>query len=1072
MKKSLIKNSFKSIIKTRRRFISILVMAFLGVGFYSGLVATGPDMLDTLNRYMNDNKVFDIDVVSTLGLKDEDIKSIEEIPEIENVYGIQTKDSICSLDEKESIVKVIEYNENINVPSVVYGRLPEKDNECLLDSNYTILDEDFKNYIGKTIILQNEDKNEDDNPDFKVKELKIVGIANSPLYISSERGNTSLGSGNIGFFIYTKDIIDINYYSEIGIRVKNAKNYVTNSEKYTELIDNANKKIEEIKSQREMARYNELKDKANEKVDSAQKEFDEKKQSTYQELEDAKTKLDAAKEEISSSERKINASEKKIKTEENKLEKQFKDAQNEINNAENKIKEKEAELKNGEEELQKNKKEAEDGIKKIDEGLNTVKENLEQLRTQKNQLQNIGGDTTQIDLNITILEGKQTSLETQKQEIQSNLQNAEDKITIGKNEIAKAKDEINKQKSSLESGKKTAYSKLNSGKKEISEGREKLQKAKDEINQKETEYEDGKKEAEKQLNEAQNKINEARDEINKIEKAKWYITKRADNGGYSNIFDAIKTMTNISKIFPMVFYLVAVLISLTSMTRMIEEERIEIGTLKSLGYNNWQIISKYILYASLACLIGGAIGMSVGFYLLPNIVWILYSLIYTVPVFYVSYRLDIGLMGLIIAVICIVGATIYVAIKELKQMPAVLMRPKPPKNGKRVLLERVTFIWKKLTFSKKVTIRNIFRYKKRAIMTIVGIAGCTGLMLTGFGIKDSVADIPDSQFGKIFTYDQTITLANTNGLDELEKYLSESQNIKSYCKLEATTGNIKNNNLNYDVTVFVPEDEEGFKKSCNLIDIDTKEIVNLPENGIIITDKIAEILSIKKGDEITFASSDNIEYTFKVNAIVENYVSHYVYMSKAFYEKNIKSYSTNMLLINTKDISEDERNKMLEDILKIDGVASSTVVTSLVKAISDMLKTMNYVVVILVVSSAMLAFVVLYNLANINIGERTREIATLKVLGFFDKEVDNYINKENIIFTIIGVLLGMIFGAFLTTAIVQSVEIDKLRFIKNIKPISYIYSAIITWIFSFIVNSIIHFVLKKIDMIESLKSVE
>ena len=837
MKKSLIKNSFKSIIKTRRRFISILVMAFLGVGFYSGLVATGPDMLDTLNRYMNDNKVFDIDVVSTLGLNNDDIKSIEEIPEIENAYGIQTKDSICCLDEKESIVKVIEYNENINVPSIVYGRLPEKDNECVLDSNYAILNEDFKNYIGKTIILQNEDKNEDGNPEFKIKELKIVGIANSPLYISSERGNTSLGSGSISFFIYTKDIIDINYYSEIGIRVKDSKKYVTNSEKYIELIDNANKKIEEIKSQREIARDNELKEKATQKLIYSQKEFDEK-------------------------------------------------------------------------------------------------------------------------------------------------------------------------------------------------------------------------------------------EINKIEKAKWYITKRADNQGYSNIFDAVKTMTNISKIFPIVFYLVAVLISLTSMTRMIEEERIEIGTLKSLGYNNWQIISKYILYASLACIIGGAIGMSVGFYLLPNIVWILYSLIYTVPVFYVSYRLSIGLMGLVIAVICIVGATIYVAIKELKQMPAVLMRPKPPKNGKRVLLEKVTFIWKKLTFSKKVTIRNIFRYKKRAIMTIVGIAGCTGLMVTGFGIKDSVADIPASQFGKIFTYDQTVTLANTNGLDELEKYLSESQDIKSYCKLEATTGNIKNNSLNYDVTVFVPEDEQSFKKSCNLIDIETKEIVNLPEDGIILTDKIAEILSIKKGDEITFASSDNIEYTFKVNAIVENYVSHYAYMSKAFYEKNIKSYSTNMLLINTKEISEDERNKMQENILKMDGVASSTVVTSLIKAISDMLKTMNYVVVILVVSSAMLAFVVLYNLANINIGERTREIATLKVLGFFDKEVDNYINKENIIFTIIGVLLGMIFGAFLTTAIVQSVEIDKLRFIKNIKPISYIYSAIITCIFSFIVNSIIHFVLKKIDMIESLKSVE
>ena len=508
------------------------------------------------------------------------------------------------------------------------------------------------------------------------------------------------------------------------------------------------------------------------------------------------------------------------------------------------------------------------------------------------------------------------------------------------------------------------------------------------------------------------------------------------------------------------------------MTRMIEEERIEIGTLKSLGYTNLQIISKYVLYAFLACVIGGVLGMTVGFYLLPNIVWILYSMIYTIPKFYATYQIGIGMLGILIAFICIGGATIIVTVKELKQMPAVLMRPKPPKNGKRIFLERIKFIWKKLNFSKKVTMRNIFRYKKRAVMTIVGIAGCTGLMLTGFGIKDSVIGIPDSQFGGVFKYDSSVMLQNTEGLEDLKNYINSNENIESYVEIDGATGKLKNENANFDVTMFIPNDKENFKNAINLIDTKTNENVELSDNGIIITDKVAEFLKIGAGDNVTLVSSDDIEYNFKVDYVVKNYVSHYVYMSKQFYETNIKTYKTNMIYINNKDITDEQKSKMSEEILNIKGVSSVNMISDMMKMVSDMLNTMNYVVVILIVASALLAFVVLYNLANINIAERQREIATLKVLGFYNKEVDNYINKENIIFTIIGVVLGLVFGTFLTDGIIASVEIDKLRFLKNIEPISYVYSAAITILFSLIVNAIIHFILKKIDMIESLKSVE
>ena len=810
MKKSLWKNNLKVIVKTRRRFISILIMAFLGVGFFSGLVATGPDMKDSFDEYADSSNLFDIDIVSTMGFTENDINEIKNIDGIESVEGVQTKDTIVKIEDKESVCKVIEYNENMNVPVVIEGRLPEKSDECLLDCKYSIVD-NMSNYIGKTVVVENDDINFDGSLLFAEKTLTIVGIAETPLYISNERGNTSVGNGTIGCYIYTRDdVINLNYYTNVYARVSGAKELKANSDEYWARVNPVVQRVEDMAEE---------------------------------------------------------------------------------------------------------------------------KENSDQM-------------------------------------------------------------------------------------------------------------------------------------------LKWFVQTRKDNLGYTNIVDAITTITNISKLFPVIFYLVAVLISLTSMTRMIEEERTEIGTLKALGYTNGQIIIKYILYAFLACMIGGFLGMTVGFYLIPNIVWNIYSAIYTIPEFYTAYRLDVGLQGLIIAFLCICGATIVVAIKELKNMPAVLMRPKAPKNGKKIWLERCTFFWKRLNFSKKVTTRNIFRYKKRAIMTVVGIAGCTGLMVTGFGLRDSVLDIPESQYGDIFTYDMSISLSNNAAMYEVENLVKTDENINGYSKVCASSVKIKGSEANYDTAIFIPDSIPDFEKMCNLKDVETHEKLNISNEGIIISDKIAEFVNAKVGDSVVLIDNDNLEYSFKVTGIAENYVSNYIYMSKEFYEANVKSYKTNMLLLDVKEISKDEKENLSEKLLNINGVASVSMISDMMNAIEDMLGSLNYVVIILIVASALLAFVVLYNLANINIGERQREIATLKVLGFYDKEVDNYINKENLVFTAFGVIIGLVFGYFLTDMIVASVEIDKLRFIRRILPQSYVFAAVITTIFSLTVNYIIHFVLKKIDMIESLKSVE
>ena len=985
LKKSLFKNNFKSINRTKRRFFSILIMAFLGVGFFSGLVATSPDMLDSLDRYADSSNLYDINILSTLGLTDDDIISIQGVEGVDKVYGTQSKDSLVKIDDQESICKVIEFNENINSPVVIAGRNIENENECLLDPAIVRTGEGAESFIGKKIFLKNEDMDSEDNPIFTVKEFEIVGIAETPVYISSERGNTTLGNGTVSFYIFTQDnVINMDYYTGLYVTVKGAKATVTNSDEYLKLVNSVIAKIENITETRENARYQSLVDDATKKINDAQKEFDDKKLEVDTELKDAESQIKKAEKQINSSEKQIEAAESELALHQKQATEQFEALANQIALAEQQLEE------------------------------STIDPAIKEMQKQE-------------------IERQKVELERAKQESSAKFEEAQAEIASNKTEIRKGKNELSKNKE---------------------------------------EFESKKQEAEDKLNEAQAKIDDAKEEINKIEKCKWYIQNRLDNSGYNNIFDAIKTMSNIARLFPAIFYLVAVLISLTSMTRMIEEERIEIGTLKALGYTNMQIISKYIIYSLLACIIGGVLGMTVGLYLLPTIVWSLYSMIYNMPHFYCTYRFGIGLIGIILAFICIGGATLLVARKELKQMPSVLMRPKPPKNGKKILLEKISFIWKRFNFSHKVTARNIFRYKKRAIMTVVGIAGCTGLMLTGFGIRDSVDDIPSAQFNGIFKYDTSITLSNTNGLSDIEEYLKNNESIENFVEVCATTGELSKESTSCNVTVFVPDSLDNYNSVYNLIDYQTEEAISISNEGIIITDKAAETLGVTVGDEITFIDGDDVQYQFKIENIAKNHVGHYVYMSKEIYENNFKPYKTDIVYLNTKNISDEVQNEISENILTMNGVASISSISVLMKSVSDMLNTMNYVVLVLIVASAMLDFVVLYNLANINIAERQREIATLKVLGFHDNEVDNYINKENIIFTVLGIALGLILGTFLTSAIIGSIEIDVLKFMRNIKPISYVYSAVITLLFSFIVNFIIHFVLKKIDMIESLKSVE
>ena len=860
MKKALLKDAFKEIKVSYKRFISILLMALLGVGFFAGLRATSPDMVNTIDEYFKAQNVYDIQVMSTLGLTDGDVEAIKNVENVESVYGTYSKDGLINLDDKEVVSKIL-CVEDINKPLLVEGSMPQNQNECVVEEEF--LKNANKN-IGDYIQIEpekDENSSQESEEFLKEKEMKIVGTVKSPLYISRDRGTSKLGSGTVDYYIYvSKDNINSDVYTEIYVKLKDSQKYTTSSSRYEKYVDETKQKIEEIKDERQKARYDELIGEANSKIQDAENE------------------------------------------------------------------------------------------------LNTEKQNAEQ-----------------------------------------------------------------------------------------------------------------------QIKEAEGKIIDAKDEVAKIENPTWYILDRNQNSGYASFIQDTESIENLSMVFPIVFFAIAILVSLTSMTRMVEEERQEIGTLKALGYNKFHISLKYIIYSSLACIIGAIIGMNIGFQLLPRIVWDMYEMMYTMPSITVLYNYEYSTLGLFLIYICIVGATLYSILKELKDAPATLLRPKAPKLGKRVLLERITPIWKRLNFSQKVTIRNIFRYKKRFLMTIIGIFGCTSLILAGFGLKDSISKILPYQYEKIFNYDIQVSLKSAldnENRQELITNLKNNAQINEVVETYMISGTASKEENQEDIQIIVPQDNNELDKVIKLYDLKENKI-NLNEDGIVITDKLAQLINAKVGDTITVKDTNDVEKELKIVNIAENYISHYVYMSKSLYEKTYEENCIpNVLLIQDKELTKEQESDLSREIVEQNQVSTVTLTSTIMTTLDDTMNSLNYVVIILIVSAGLLAFVVLYNLSNVNISERIRELATIKVLGFYDKEVYSYINRETTLLTIIGIILGLGGGYLLNFYIIGTCEIDMLRFVKVIDPLSYLYAILITVAFTIIVNIFTYFALKKIDMIGSLKSVE
>ena len=1016
MKSALLKDSIKEIKNTYKRFLSILVMAFLGVGFFAGMRAASPDMVDTIDQYYKESQVYDIKILSTLGLTNDDIDALSEIDEIENTVGIYETEGKIEIDNKEIITKIMSV-EKLNKPILLQGNLPKTQNECVVEDSF--LTANHKS-IGDTIEVEAEKTKNDEGEEVEYLNkniLKIVGTVKSPLYISRDRGTSSLGSGKIDYYIYVhKENIKANeIYTNIYIKLKNSENYTTSSEKYEEYIAEVKEKIEAIKEEREKARHDKLVDIATRKVKEAEEKLNENKQNAQQQIEEAKQEIENGKNKIEKAEVKLNSSKKEADT-------KFKSAYNQIQMAKESIFQNETQLNQKEQEAGQQITELEIKKQELQTQFDTIENNLTQLETQYNQIKdnpNISEEQKQM------LENKIQMLKQSKQTIKAGIEQINNGITTGKQEIENAKtqlqnakNELTKKEKQYEATKTATYSSLENAKIEIEKSKTELEKGEKELEEKQEEFKD-------KIADAELKLIDSREKIANIENPTWYVLDRYSNTGYNSFIQDTESIENISKVFPIVFFMVALLISLTSMTRMVEEQRTQIGTLKALGYNKLQIASKYVIYAGLACVIGGVLGMSVGFVLLPQIIWTMYQMMYQMTDnIHISFNIIIGGMGLLLICVCIIGATIYAVLKELVQTPSTLMRPKAPKMGKRVLLEKIPFIWKRLSFSQKVTVRNIFRYKKRFLMTIIGILGCTALIVVGFGVRDSIRCIMPNQFEKVFNYDMQIGLKNGLEDEQKQKYiisLQEKTELEKVVETYMTSNIAKNQENEEDVQIIVPKEPKDLDEVINLTDVKTGEKVQLEENAICLTDKVAELLNVKQGNTITLKDSKDKERQVKISNIVENYVYHYVYMSRITYENLYgENYNTNMLFTKNNNLSKEQETNLATEIMNQSEVASISRNSSIMNLLDDTMKSLNYVVIILIVSAGLLAFVVLYNLSNVNISERIRELATIKVLGFYDKEVYSYVTRETVILTAIGIVLGLISGYFLNYFIIRN----------------------------------------------------
>lgn len=1117
MKKTFFKNLFRDIKKTLSRFLSIVIIIAVGVAFYAGVRATSPDMKMSGDFYFNKNNLMDFKLISTLGLTKDDVTEVEKQQGVTKVEGTYSIDAVIEKDKKLLVLNInsLPDENGINKIRLISGRRPENSNEAVVEEKF--LEQNKLKLNDRILLKSGNDSNIEDS--LRNNEFKIVGTAESPLYVSAQRQLSSVGNGSVKGFVYIlPSVFKSDVYTEVYVRTNNneSKNSLLNNENYNDKIQSIEKALKDLGVLRGKIRYADVLRSANNKIKEGEdklkasaKEAADKFTEGYKQLDASRNKITKAKEELKKNEALFNEKMANGK-------KQIEDRKQQIQAGENDIASKYKEIEEGRTQIAVGKKQLDDSEMSLNLGKQQAAYNIstsisDKIMEAKKQLESDPSNPSYVvqynylnqvydkdikdknfdDMYSSLkndgmiesmkvyfdIEALNTSFDKASQDIsvgrqelsndESSLQQAEARIIAGKSELEANKKKIVQAEVQLNQGGKDGLIKLDKARKELEDGQIEIDKNTEKLKLEE-------EKANIKIKDGKTEIEKNKEKLKDIKNPEWYVLGRSANVGYETYRQDSDRIDNIGKAFPLIFFLVAALVSLTTMTRMVQEKRIEIGTFKALGYSRASIVVHYLVYALSASLIGSLIGISVGFRLFPPLIMNAYGSLYAIPDSLTPFNLGLALQSSLIAILFTATATVAATLDELREHPASLMRPKPPKSGKTILLERFTFLWKRLSFTKKVTARNIFRYKQRLFMTVIGIAACTGLMITGFGLKEGITGATESQFSKIYKYDMQGNLTKNiseGEKNDIKKKVMEDSNIKSVLFTYSKNASVKKDKTrSEDAYVVVPEDKTTFNNYINLTR-KNKEL-NLNDEGIIITEKLSKLINKKVGDTIEITVNDK-SVEAKISAITEHYIQHYIYMSPVYY----KSIMGNNITFNSfygliKNTSEADENKTSSTLKGIKGINSIGFKNNVHVDYNKSIKSINSVVLVLIVSAGVLAFVVIFNLTNINISERKRELATIKLLGFFNDELAKYIYRENIILTIIGSLVGILMGILLNNFIIATAETNVIMFLRKISPIYFMYSVLLTILFSVVVNLAMYNRFDKIDMIESLKSAE
>lgn len=1088
MKKQMIwKSTFREIKLSLGRFLAIFAIVTLGVGFLAGLKMAKPAMIQTADEYLAEQDFYDYRLLSTLGLEEEEVAYFRSKEDVESAEGAVSFDVLyLNAAGSEGVIRTHSITNDVNRLLLTKGRMPESADECVIDSK--LMD---GLHVGDTLRLS-ENNEEDDLKHFAYREYTIVGMVQSPLYIQYERGNSSLGTGKVAGFVYLPyDGFDVDYYTEAYVKFK--EDFPLYTDAYDSYIETKNDEWEQYLTEAADTRYQRVLAEAKKELADAREEYETEKADAEAELADAKEQLDDAAKKLADGEQKLADAKQELidaRTTVTEKEQEIADAEAELSDGEKEIADAIQKWNDGKYELDRAKSAMRDGAEKLKKQKDVLLAREQELLNQKSMMESVYTNG-ELEADGPIKDAYQQILgglaavsqgKTQIVAAEKEMSAGQEQIKAGDKNLADAWAEIEKGQKRIEDGRaelEDGREKLADARKDIEEGEKTLAEKEQELADAKVEYADGLKEYEDGVSEfdekiadAEAKLTDAEAEIADIKEPDTYLLGRDTNIGYVCFDSDTSIVAGIANVFPIFFFLVAALVCITTMSRMVEEQRTQIGTLKALGYSDRIIMAKYLFYAGSAAVLGCIIGFLAGTYLFPQVIWKAYGILYTMDELTYLFDIKLAVISLLITLLCTVGATWLSCRAELSETSAQLMRPKAPQVGKRVFLEKIPFIWKRMNFLHKVSIRNLFRYKRRLFMMVLGISGCMSLLVAAFGIEDSIAGIAEQQFEQIQVYDLEVSFSETVTETEL-KQLQEVSGVTEENMLPVSVG----------VYDFVTDTE---RKSVNLVvaengreitpfvDLHTKagEPVTFPKVGeIVISDKLARTCGLQVGDTIMLQNDDMETITAEISGIFQNYIYHYAYINSETYQNATgQSAEYQNVYMNLKQ--EADAHQVMADLMGLDEVTGVTVNADVMERINGMLGSLDMIVFVVICCAAGLAFIVLYNLTNINITERVREIATIKVLGFRKKETASYVFRENMLLSLMGIVVGLLLGYFLHRFIMYEIDIDLFAFDVHVRAISYCYSALLTLLFTALVNLFMKRKLERISMTESLKSVE